>query len=313
LNQLKTYNNIEDFTSTGAMAVTVGTFDGLHLGHQKIIGRLREIAHEINGETVVVTFDPHPRLVLYTDSKNLKFINTRERKFKLLEGFGIEHLIVIPFTKDFAKNSPEDFIRDFLTQKINMKKLVIGYDHHFGNQREGNFERLSELGEKYGYEVEEIPALYVNGTAVSSTKIRYALMDGEVKLANEMLGYKYSITGIVVEGNRIGRTIGFPTANIEIEDKYKLIAAGGVYACEIEYKGKIFSGMGNIGTRPTIGINGLVTEVHIFDFDEDIYGEEIRIIFIDRIRDEKKFEGLEALKTQLSKDRERVKGLLKKD
>ncbi|NOX48907.1 MAG: bifunctional riboflavin kinase/FAD synthetase [Chlorobi bacterium] len=292
------------------MAVTVGTFDGLHLGHQKIIGRMKETAHEINGETVVVTFDPHPRLVLYADSKNLKFINTRERKFKLLEEFGIDHLIIIPFTKEFAKNTPEDFIRNFLTQKINMRKLVIGYDHHFGNQREGNFERLSELGEKYGFLVEEIPALYVNGTAVSSTKIRHALMDGEVKWANELLGYKYSITGIVVEGNRIGRTIGFPTANIEIEDKYKLIAAGGVYACEVERKGEMYSGMGNIGVRPTIGINGLVTEVHIFDFDEDIYGEEIRIIFIDRIRDEVKFEGLEALKSQLSKDRENVKGLL---
>ena len=306
---MKTYNNIDDFTCTKEMAVTIGTFDGLHLGHQKIIGRLKEIANEINGETVVVTFDPHPRLVLYADSKNLKFINTRERKFKLLEEFGIDHLIIIPFTKEFAKNTPEDFIRNFLTQKINMNKLVIGYDHHFGNQREGNFERLSELGEKYDFLVEEIPALYVNGTAVSSTKIRHALMDGEVKWANDMLGYKYSITGIVVEGNQIGRTIGFPTANIEIEDKYKLIAAGGVYACEIEYKGKMFSGMGNIGTRPTIGINGLVTEVHIFDFNEDIYNKEIRIIFVDRIRDEVKFKGLEALKEQLSKDRENVKGL----
>ena len=294
------------------MVVTVGTFDGLHLGHQEIIKRMREIAREINGETVVITFDPHPRHVLHEDSKGLKFINTRERKFKLLEGFGIDHLIVIPFTKDFAKNSPEDFIREFLMKKIKMKKLVIGYDHHFGNQREGNFEKLNELGEKYGFDVEEISALYVDKTAVSSTKIRNALIDGEIKLANTMLGYDYSITGIVVVGNKIGRTIGFPTANIEIEDKYKLIAAGGVYACKIEYKGRIFSGMGNIGTRPTIGINGLVTEVHIFNFDKEIYGEEIRIIFLDRIRDEKKFAGLEELKVQLGKDRANVKGLFTK-
>ena len=307
---MKIYNNIENFTDSNDMVVTVGTFDGLHLGHQKIIGRMQEIAHEINGETVVVTFDPHPRLVLHADSKGLKFINTRERKFKLLEGFGIDHLIVIPFTKEFAKNSPEDFIRKFLMQKIKMKKLVIGYDHHFGNQREGNFKKLNKLGEKYGFAVEEIQALYVSGTAVSSTKIRNALIDGEIKLANTMLGYDYSITGIVVVGNKIGRTIGFPTANIEIEDKYKLIAAGGVYACKIEYKGKIFLGMGNIGTRPTIGINGLVTEVHIFNFDKDIYGEEIRIAFIDRVRDEKKFAGLEELKVQLGKDRENVQGLL---
>ena len=291
------------------MVVTVGTFDGLHLGHQKIIARMRKIAQEIKGETVVVTFDPHPRLVLHSDSKNLKFINTKERKFRLLEKFGIDHLIVIPFTKEFAKNSPEDFIRKYLKEKININNLVIGYDHHFGKQREGNFERLTELGKQYEFEVEEIEALHINGTAVSSTKIRNALIAGEIELANSMLGYKYSITGIVVVGNKIGRTIGFPTANIEIEDKYKLIAAGGVYACEVEHRGQRFSGMGNIGFRPTIGINGLVTEVHIFDFDKDIYGEEIRIIFIDRIRDEKKFESLEALKVQLLKDRKIVKGL----
>jgi len=292
------------------MVVTVGTFDGLHLGHQKIIARMREIAQEINGETTVVTFDPHPRLVLHSDSKNLKFINTKERKFRLLEKFGIDHLIVIPFTKEFAKNSPEDFIHKYLMQKIKMQKLVIGYDHHFGRQREGDFDRLTELGKKYGFEVEEISALHINGTAASSTKIRNALIAGEIKLANSMLGYKYSITGVVVEGNKIGRTIGFPTANIEIEDKYKLIAAGGVYACEIEINRERFLGMGNIGFRPTIGINGLVTEVHIFNFDKDIYGEEITIFFIDRIRNEVKFSGLKELKEQLEKDKVKVKGLL---
>lgn len=292
------------------MVVTVGTFDGLHLGHQKIIARMCEIAQGINGETTVVTFDPHPRLVLHSDSKNLKFINTKERKFRLLEKFGIDHLIIIPFTKEFAKNSPEDFIRKYLKEKINIKKLVIGYDHHFGNQREGNFESLTELGKKYGFEVEEISALHINGTAASSTKIRNALIAGEIKLANSMLGYKYSITGVVVEGNKIGRTIGFPTANIEIEDKYKLIAAGGVYACEIEINRERFLGMGNIGFRPTIGINGLVTEVHIFNFDKDIYGEEITIFFIDRIRNEVKFSGLKELKEQLEKDKVKVKGLL---
>ncbi len=307
---MKTYNNINDFTSQTGMVVTVGTFDGLHLGHQKIIARMCEIAQGINGETTVVTFDPHPRLVLHSDSKNLKFINTKERKFRLLEKFGIDHLIIIPFTKEFAKNSPEDFIRKYLKEKINIKKLVIGYDHHFGNQREGNFESLTELGKKYGFEVEEISALHINGTAASSTKIRNALIAGEIKLANSMLGYKYSITGVVVEGNKIGRTIGFPTANIEIEDKYKLIAAGGVYACEIEINRERFLGMGNIGFRPTIGINGLVTEVHIFNFDKDIYGEEITIFFIDRIRNEVKFSGLKELKEQLEKDKVKVKGLL---
>jgi len=190
------------------------------------------------------------------------------------------------------------------------KKLIVGYDHHFGRNREGNYQKLYQLGEKYGFEVEEISAQYINDIAVSSTKIRNALIDGDVNLANQLLGYTYSITGIVVEGNKIGRTIGFPTANIEIEDKFKLIAAGGVYACKVDICGEKFNGMGNIGTRPTVGINGLVTEVHIFDFDKDIYGQEITIYFVDRIRDEKKFNGLEELKSQLEQDQIHAKSLL---
>jgi riboflavin kinase/FMN adenylyltransferase len=275
--------------------VTVGTFDGLHLGHQKIIRRMTELAKENNGETILVTFDPHPRLV----------------KFDLLSKLGIDHLIIVPFTKKFAQTTSEDFIINYLVKNIGTKKLIVGYDHHFGRNREGNYQKLHQLGKKYRFDVEEITAQYIDDKAVSSTKIRKALMDGNVKLANKMLGYEYSITGVVVEGNKIGRSIGFPTANIEIEDKYKLIAARGVYACKVDVNGKIYHGMGNIGTRPTVGINGLVTEVHIFDFDKDIYGEEITIFFIDRIRDEKKFENLGELKKQLNKDRKTVSELLK--
>jgi len=303
---LKIYQNIKDFPKATSAVVTVGTFDGLHLGHQKIIRRMTELARENNGETILVTFDPHPRLVVNSNSHEIKFINTQKRKFDLLNKLGIDHLIIIPFTKEFAKTSSEDFIKEYLIDSIGAKKLIVGYDHHFGRDREGNYQKLHQLGKKYGFDVEEISAQYIGDTAVSSTKIRKALMDGDVNLANEMLGYEYSITGIVVEGNKIGRSIGFPTANIEIEDKYKLIAAGGVYACRVDIDGKRNAGMGNIGTRPTVGINGLVTEVHIFDFDKDIYGQEITIYFVDRIRDEKKFNSLEELKTQLRKDQLRV-------
>jgi len=289
--------------------VTVGTFDGLHLGHQKIIRRMTELAKENSGESILVTFDPHPRLVVNSNSHEIKFINTIKRKFDLLNKLGIDHLIIIPFTKEFAQTSSEDFIINYLVKNIGTKKLIVGYDHHFGRDREGNYQKLHQLGENYGFDVEEISAQYIDDIAVSSTKIRKALMDGDIKLANKMLGYNYSITGIVVEGNKIGRSIGFPTANIEIEDKYKLIAAGGVYACKVDVNGKIYHGMGNIGTRPTIGINGLVTEVHIFDFDKEIYGQEITIYFVDRIRDEKKFSGLEELKSQLENDRIYVKSL----
>ena len=307
------YQNINDFPKAAYTVITVGTFDGLHLGHKKIIDRMKQLAKENNGETILVTFDPHPRLVVNSNSYEIKFINTQKRKFDLLSRLGIDNLIIIPFTKEFAKTSSEDFIREYLVKELKVKKLIVGYDHHFGRNREGNYHKLHQLGKKYEFDVEEISAQYIDDIPVSSTKIRNALMDGDVKLANRMLGYEYSISGIVVEGNKIGRKIGFPTANIEIEDKYKLIAAGGVYACKVEVNGKLFNGMGNIGTRPTIGKHDFTTEVHILDFDMDIYGDEITIFFVERIRDEKKFESLEELTKQLVKDREAVYELLKSE
>jgi riboflavin kinase/FMN adenylyltransferase len=303
---LKIYQNIDDFEGSDFAIVTVGTFDGLHIGHQRIIHRMVELAEEQNGETVVITFNPHPRLVIDAGNYNLKFITTEHKKFELLEALGIDHLIILPFTKAFAEIPARDFIRDYLVHKLHVKMLVVGYDHHFGKNREGNFDQLFKQGIQYGFGVEEIPAQYVEDIAVSSTQIRNALNEGDLRLTNRMLGYDYSITGRVTEGNKIGRAIGFPTANIEIEDKYKLIAAGGVYACEVEVAGKIYKGMGNIGTRPTIGNHDFTTEVHIFDFDEDIYGKEITIYFIDRVRDEVKFNSLDDLKSQLIKDKKTV-------
>lgn len=287
--------------------VTVGTFDGVHLGHSKIFERMTVLAKSCDGETVVITFDPHPRLVVHPDSKNLKFINTRERKYELIENNGIDHLVVIPFTKEFSNTHADTFIEDILVKKIGVHELVVGYDHHFGKNREGSFDALEDLAEKFNFGLEQISARDIDDIAISSTKIRNALKEGDISFANELLGYEYSITGTVVSGNKIGRKIGFPTANIEIEDEYKLIMAIGVYACRVQWKGKTYQGMGNIGYRPTINNSDLTIEVNIFDFDEEIYGETITIFFVDRIRNEIKFENLEALQTQLSKDQKTVK------
>jgi riboflavin kinase/FMN adenylyltransferase len=308
---LKIYHNLSDFPGSDYAVVTVGTFDGLHIGHQKIISRMKEIAKQNGGDTILVTFDPHPRLVLNSNKTELKFISTQKRKIELLGRFGINHMIVIRFTTDFASTSSQDFIKEYLVDKLRAKMLIVGYDHHFGRNREGNYEKLKNLGRVYGFEVEEIPAQYIDGIAVSSTKIRNALNTGDVQTANKMLGYEYSISGKVIAGNKIGRKIGFPTANIDVGDEYKLIAAGGVYACRVDLGGETFYGMGNIGTRPTIGKHDFTTEVHIFNFDREIYDKEVTLFFIDRIRDEKKFEDLNQLKEQLYRDRVSAKKVLR--
>jgi len=300
---LKIYQCIKDFGAVAHPIVTIGTFDGVHLGHQAIFSKMKEEAKKTGGETIVITFSPHPRLVLYQDSVNLKFINTREKKIERLDKVGIDHLIIIPFTKEFARNSSEQFVTDYVVKYVHPAKVIIGYDHHFGKNREGNIQLLERLKQKLGYEVEEVPPYYVNGAPVSSTRIRNLLHDGNVKEANRMLGYEYAITGKVVRGQRIGHKIGFPTANLEIPNEYKLITANGVYVCRVLLGNRTLKGMGNIGVRPTIDHGDLTIEVHIFDFDEEIYDEKITIQFVDRLRDEKKFESLEALKTQLAKDK----------
>ena len=307
---MKIYNCIKDFKPVKNTVATVGTFDGVHLGHQAIFNMMKEKASEIDGETVVITFYPHPRIVLGLDSKNLKFINTQEKKINRLEESGIDHLIIIPFNKEFANISSEEFINDLILEKVNPKIIVIGYDHHFGKDREGSFEMLSEIGKRKGIEVINVEAQYVNDVTVSSTKIRKLLKAGKIVAVNNFLGYEYSITGTVVKGQSIGRNIGFPTANIEIADEYKLIAAVGVYACRVEYMGKTYKGMGNIGYRPTVDHGDLTIEVNIFDFDKQIYDEEITIIFVDRMRDEHKFDSLKDLSKQLVKDKENALKIL---
>jgi len=303
---VKVYTDFKNFKPISYPVVTLGTFDGVHIGHQKIFTRLKEVAQKNKGETIVITFNPHPRLVLEPNNTELKFINTQKKKFELLEKAGVDHLIVLPFTKEFATISSKNFIKDFLIDKIKAKKIIVGYDHHFGRERGGSFKVLRGLAKIYDFEVEEIPAQDIKNIAVSSTKIRDALFNGDVKKANVLLGYEYSITGIVVRGNQIGRKLGFPTANIDFDDHYKLIAANGVYACKIEWNNKFYKGMGNIGIRPTLNENGLTIEVNIFDFDQDIYDEIITIYFIDRFRDEKKFKNLDFLRRRLTIDKYRT-------
>lgn len=307
---MKIYHGLEELISIKNPVVTVGTFDGVHIGHNKIFKRMGELASACDGETLVVTFHPHPRLVLHPDSKNLKFINTQERKYDLIERAGIDHLLIIPFTLEFAGTGARSFIKEILYDRIGICQLVVGYDHQFGKNREGSFEELLELSEELNFKVEQIPVQDIENIAISSTKIRNALKDGQIEKANTLLGYEYSITGKVVGGNKIGRKIGFPTANIELSDEYKLITAIGVYACRVSIKDKQYLGMGNIGYRPTINNSDLTIEVHIFDFEDDIYDEIITIYFVDRIRNEIKFKDLEALRQQLMKDRITVqKGL----
>lgn len=299
---MKVYTNIDDFKGVKNPVVTTGMFDGVHLGHQKIISRLKEIAKENDGETVLLTFYPHPRMVLFPDDNELQLLNTQEEKIELLGKYGIDHLIIYPFTKEFSRLTSVEFVRNILVNKIQTKRLVIGYNHHFGRNREGSFEHLKEYGPVYGFEVEEIPAKDIDHVEISSTKTRNALLAGDVKLANSFLGHFYSINGRVVEGLKLGRTIGYPTANIAVEDKYKLIPGDGIYAVKVKSEGLMFDGMLSIGNNPTVEGKGRSIEVNIFNFDTTIYGKNITIYFIERLRDEMKFSNLEELKVQLLKD-----------
>lgn len=299
---MKVYTSIEDFKDVRNAVVTTGTFDGVHVGHQKIISRLKEVAKEENGETVLLTFYPHPRMVLFPDDNELKLINTQHEKIELLEKYGIDHLIIYPFTKEFSRLTSVEFVRNILVNKIKTKKLVIGYNHHFGRNREGSFEHLKEYGPLYGFEVEEISAEDIDNIEISSTKIRKALQTGDVKTAATYLGHPYTLSGKVVEGMKLGRTIGYPTANIVVDDMYKLIAVDGIYAVKLKHKDKMYAGMLSIGNNPTVEGKGHSIEVNIFDFNETIYGDMVTVYFIERLRDEQKFNSLDELKEQLAKD-----------
>ena len=300
---MKIYQGIEEFNPVQNAVVTSGTFDGVHQGHKVILKRLIQLAKKRQGESVVLTFWPHPRFVLYPNDTSLKLLSTFQEKASYLSDLGIDHLIKIEFTKKFSQLSSEEFIHNILIDKIGTKLLVIGYDHRFGKNREGSFQYLANNSHKYGFEIEEIPRQDIENIAVSSTKIRNALESGEIKTANEFIGNNYRLTGKVIKGSQIGRDLGFPTANIVVEESYKLIPADGAYAVKIGYRDRWHNGMLNIGFRPTVNGTTRTIETHIFDFNQNLYGQVLTIGFVEKIRGEKKFENLEALSKQLTLDR----------
>jgi riboflavin kinase / FMN adenylyltransferase len=307
---VKILKNIDQIPVLKNPVVTVGSFDGVHIGHKAIIQRTIDLARENKGESVAVTFSPHPQAVLHPDSNDFYILTTNEEKSFLLDSLGIDYLIIIPFTKEFASLPYDHFVEKYIAGEIHTNTLVIGYDHHFGSNREGTITQLSQLGRKYNFHVEEVTAQFVKGTTVSSTKIRKALIAGEVSQANTFLGYPYFISGKVVKGNGLGVKLGFPTANIEMETKAKLLPADGAYAARVEVSGHEFGGMINIGMRPTIGGTSRVAEVNIFDFSSNIYGENINVHFIERLREEIRFNDVKELHEQLLKDKAKALKIL---
>lgn len=298
------YYNTENLPEFNNPVITIGTFDGVHLGHRAIINEVTSRAKATGGESVLVTFEPHPRKILFPD-KPIKLITPLEEKIELLNAEGIQHIIVVPFTRDFSNLSAEEYVRDFLVKKFHPESIVIGYDHHFGHDRSGNIRLLEKFAPEYNYTVDEISAQLIDDATVSSTKIREAIMQGRVQDANEMLGWNFCITGNVITGAKLGRTIGYPTANVLPSEPDQLIPANGVYATLVAWNGKTYKAMLNIGNRPTVSNDlKLHIEAHIFDFDADIYRQDIKLVFIERIRDEVKFASIDLLKQQLGKDKE---------
>ena len=293
-----------DYDQIKDSIVTIGTFDGVHLGHQKIIKRLVAIAHAEQLQALVLTFFPHPRMVVQEDM-SIKLINTIDEKAELMQNLGVDHLVIKAFTKEFSRLTALEYVRDVLVNKLHTKHIIIGYDHHFGRNRTANINDLKEFGAFYGFEVTEIDAHEVGDVAVSSTKIRTALENGDIKTANQFLGYNFMLSGSVVKGRGLGKTIQFPTANLKINESYKLIPKKGVYLVQSLIETKLVYGMMNIGTNPTVSSSEDVSiEVFLFDFDQSLYGRQITVELLDWIRDEIKFPGLQELKLQLESDRQ---------
>ena len=300
---MKIIRSIADFDSSEKTIVTIGTFDGIHIGHKKILKNLITTAREEGKKSVLLTFFPHQRMVLQKD-KTILLLNTLDEKSVLLEKMGLDFLIIHPFSKEFSRLTALEFVRDILVNKLNTSRLIIGYDHHFGKNREGNIHQLKEYSLLYDFKIEEIPAQDIDDVSVSSTKIRKALKEGNLKTANNYLGYYYMLSGTVVNGKKLGGTIGFPTANIEIKEPYKLIPSTGVYIIRTRINGDLYNGIMNIGFNPTVLGKHQTIEAHLFDFNENIYGEKIKIEFLYFLREEQKFKSVEELVTQLNIDKE---------
>lgn len=302
---MKIFHTINDFHSTKKTILTLGTFDGVHIGHKKILERViqsKDSATENNAyESLVLTFFPHPRMVLQEKSE-IKLLNTISEKIDLLEKIGIENLVIHPFDENFSRLSAEEFVSKVLVQQFNIQKIIIGHDHRFGRNRTANIDDLIAFGKQYGFEVEQISVQEINAISVSSTKIRKALEEGDIALANKYLGYSYFLAGTIIKGKQLGRTIGFPTANLKIEENYKLIPKNGVYIVASLINQKTVYGMMNIGFNPTVDGENHSIEIHFFDFDKDIYHQKISVSILHRIRSEEKFESITLLKAQLEKD-----------
>jgi len=299
------YRNTDRLPLFRNAVLTIGTFDGVHTGHQQVITQMKKRAVETDGETVIITFDPHPRTIIKAAS-GIRLINTLDEKIELLSDTGIDNLVIVPFTEKFAQLSPEDYISQFLVRYFQPHTLIIGYDHHFGKGRAGNYELLKQQSDIYHYQLLEIPAHLLDSISVSSTRIREAIGDGDMETANQLLGYTYFFSGEVVEGNKLGRTIGYPTANLVTEDKSKMIPGDGVYAVDVlvsDEPEKKYRAMMNIGFRPTVDGSKRMIEVNIFDFDRMIYGKSLNVFVKKFLRSEQKFSGLEELKFQLALDK----------
>jgi riboflavin kinase/FMN adenylyltransferase len=307
---MKIYYNLDNFPELNCPVLTLGTFDGVHIGHQKILSRINDMAKSVNGESVLMTFHPHPRAVIFPDQRDIRMISTLDEKIALLEQHGIQHLVVQSFTRDFSMLNHDSFIREYLVKKIGVKKMVIGYDHQFGHDRKGSFAELQSLAPQLGFTVEEIPEQDINDVAVSSTRIRKALFEGRVEAAAGLLGYNYTFSGRVVKGKQLGRKLGFPTANLECPDPLKLVPANGVYAVYVIVNNVQYKGVLSIGTRPTFDNGARSVEVNIFDFDRDIYGENVKLIFKNYLRSDQKFDGVDALIAQMHSDKARSLELL---
>lgn len=302
---MNVYKDITKLPAFKNAVITIGTFDGVHQGHLQIIKQLVEEARKVEGTPVVITFYPHPKQVVETGRKPIFILNTLEEKTTLLAQAGIEHLVVVPFSQEFADQPAADYVKNFLVNNFHPHTIIIGYDHRFGRNREGDYHLLEALADELQYQVKEIPEHVLRDITISSTRIREALLEGNVQKANEFLGYRYFFTGLVTEGNKLGRTIGYPTANLQIQDDQKLVAGNGVYAVQVvvENMAGVFGGMMNIGTRPTVDGTKRAIEVNIFAFDEMIYNRLVTVTMLARLRDEVKFNGLDALKAQLAKDK----------
>lgn len=308
---MKIFNSIQAFHSNKKTIVTIGTFDGVHVGHKKILERITHSAETLDCESLVLTFFPHPRMVLHENSE-MKQLNTIDEKSSLLEMAGIDNLIIHPFDKEFSRLTAEDFVKQVLIEKFNLKKIIIGHDHRFGRNRTADIDDLMVFGQTYGFEVEQISAEEIDDVAISSTKIRNALLEGNTSLASEYLGYNYILTGTVVKGKQLGRTIGFPTANIHIQEEYKLIPQSGVYIVKSTINSKVVFGMMNIGVNPTVDGTSQTIEIHFFDYNGNLYIQIITIALLQRIRSEQKFKSVEALKDQLAADKETALSFISK-